>query len=414
MSEHPPSPLVSKSPPPISDVSSHASNELPTPIIDVPTDTAPAVDPADPSDSHALRRSHRVTTLPSHLYDFHCFSALASLQEPQTFREASSNPLWQQAMKEELDALHKTRTWDLVDLPSRKTAIGCKWVYKIKTRSDGIVDRYKAQLVSRGFTQEYGIDYEETFAPVARLSSVMTLISVSTTRKWPLFQMDVKNAFLNGELSEEVYMKLPSGYSHPPGFPHRVCRLLRTLYGLEQAPQAWFAKFSSTISQHGFSSCSFDIAIFLRRSDHGITILLLYVDDMIITSHMQSIQDLKHFLGRQFEMKDLGPLNYFLGLEVSSSADGYYLTQAKYTFDLISQASITDSKIVDTSIEYNCRLNSHDDKPLSDATIYKQLVGSLIYLTITRPNISYAIHVVNQFMAAPRSPHYVAVIRILR
>ena len=132
MSEKPPSPLVSKSPPPIFDVSSHAFDELPAPIIDVPTDTALVVDPVGPSDSHALRRSHRVTTLPSHLRDFHFFSALASLQEPQTFREASSNPLWQQAMKEELDALHKTGTWDLVYLPFGKISIGCKWVYRSK------------------------------------------------------------------------------------------------------------------------------------------------------------------------------------------------------------------------------------------------------------------------------------------
>ena len=126
-------------------------------------------------------------------------------------------------------------------------------------------------------------------------------------------------------------MKLPPGYSHPPGFPHRVFRLWRALYGLKQTPRAWFAKFSSTISQHGFSGSYFDIALFLRWSGHGITILLLYVDDMIITSDdMQGIQDLKHFLGRQFEMKDLSALNYFLGLEVSFSTYGYYLTQAKY------------------------------------------------------------------------------------
>ena len=136
--------------------------------------------------------------------------------------------------------------------------------------------------------------------------------------------MDVKNAFLNGEPSEEVYMKLPPGYSHPPGFPHGVCRLRRALFGLKQAPQAWFAKFNSTISQYGFLGSSFDTTLFLRRSSHGITILLLYVDDMIITGDdMQGIQDLKHFLGRQFEMKDLDPLNYFLGLKVFSYADGY-------------------------------------------------------------------------------------------
>ena len=224
---------LSESPPSIIDVPSHASNELPELIIDVPTDPALTVDFADPSDSHALRRCHRVTTLHSHLRDFHCFSALASLQEPQTFHEASSNPLWRQAMKEELDALHKIGTWDLVDLLFGNYAIGCKWVYKIKTRSDGTVDRYKARLVARGFTHEYGIDYEETFTPVAQLSSVRTLIVVSVARKWPLFQMDVKNVFLNGELSEEVYMKLPPGYSHPPGFPHIVFQLRRALYGLK-------------------------------------------------------------------------------------------------------------------------------------------------------------------------------------
>ena len=193
------------------------------------------INPAGPSDSHALRCSHRVATLPSHLRDFHCFSALASLYEPQTFHEASSYPLWQQAMKEELDALHKTRTWDLVDLPSREYAISCKWVYKIKTRLDGTIDRYKARLVARGFNQKYEIDYEETFGLVARLSSIMTLIVVFAARKWPLFQMGVKNAFLNVELLEEVYMKLPPGYSHPPGFPHRVFPLRRALYGLTKA-----------------------------------------------------------------------------------------------------------------------------------------------------------------------------------
>ena len=227
--------------------------------------------------------------------------------------------------------------------------------------------------------------------------------------------MDVKNAFLNGELIEEVYMQLPPGFSQPPGFSHKVCRLRRALYGLKKVPRAWFAKFSSTISQYGFSASSCDSALFFRRSDHGITLLLLYVDDMIITGDdVQGIRDLKHFLGQHFEMKDLGLLSYFLGLEVSSSSDGYYLTQAKYTSDLISRARITDSKIVDTPIKYNNRLNTHDGEPLPDATLYRQLVGSLVYLIVTRPDISYAVHLVSQFMAAPRSLHYAVVLRILR
>uniref|UniRef100_A0A2N9GH63 Integrase catalytic domain-containing protein n=1 Tax=Fagus sylvatica TaxID=28930 RepID=A0A2N9GH63_FAGSY len=244
---------------------------------------------------------------------------------------------------------HRTGTWDLIDLPAGKSVIGCKWVYKIKTRSDGTIDRYKACLVAKEFTQEYGIDYEETFAPVACLSSIRTLIAVSASRHWPLFQMDVKNAFLNGELTEEVYMQLPPGFSQPPGFSHKVCRLRRALYGLKQAPRAWFAKFSSTISQH---------------------------DDMIITGDdVQGIQDLKRFL-------------------------------AKYTSDLISRAGITDSKIVDTPIEYNNRLNTHDGEPLPNDTFYRQLVRSFVYLTVTRPDISYIVQIVSQFMATPRSLHY--------
>uniref|UniRef100_A0A2N9HM41 Reverse transcriptase Ty1/copia-type domain-containing protein n=1 Tax=Fagus sylvatica TaxID=28930 RepID=A0A2N9HM41_FAGSY len=418
--------LFPEIPSPSAELVNPISDESPSadPSSDVSPTTDPTFDESPLSASAANpintttpepRRFHRVSTLPSHLRDFHCFSTFATLHEPHTFRKASSDPLWQQAMKEELDALLKTGTWDLVDLPAGKSAIGCKWVYKIKTRSDGTVDRYKARLVAKGFTQEYGIDYEETFAPVARLSSVRTLIAVSASRHWQLFQIDVKNAFLNGELTEEVYMQLPPGFSQPPGFSHKVCRLRRVLYGLKQAPRAWFAKFSSTISQHGFSASSYDSALFFGRSDHGITLFLLYVDDMIITGDdVQGIQDLKRFLGQHFEMKDLGPLSYFLGLEVSSSSDGYYLTQAKYTSDLISQAGITDSKIVDTSIEYNNHLNTHDGEPLPDATLYRQLVGSLVYLTVTRPDISYAVHIVSQFMAAPRSLHYAAVLRILR
>ena len=152
-------------------------------------------------------------------------------------------------MKEELDALSKNHTWDLVTLPPGKSVVGCKWIYKIKTRSDGSIERYKARLVVKGFTQEYGIDYEETFAPVARISSVRALLAVAAASKWDLFQMDVKNAFLNGDLSEEVYMQpLPGLFVES----NKIFHLRRAFYGLKQAPRAWFTKFSSTISRLGF------------------------------------------------------------------------------------------------------------------------------------------------------------------
>uniref|UniRef100_A0A2N9IS94 Integrase catalytic domain-containing protein n=1 Tax=Fagus sylvatica TaxID=28930 RepID=A0A2N9IS94_FAGSY len=316
----------------------HSSSESPAP--------APS---KDPTPATTLRRSSRVTSLPSHLRDFHCYTTLTTLHEPHSYHEASSNPLWQAAMIEELDALSRNRTWDLVDMPPDKSMVGC-------------------------FTQEYGIDYEETFAPVARLSSVCTLLVVAASRQWKLFQMDVKNAFLNGDLSEEAYMQPPLGLSHPLD---KVCQLRRALY--------------------------------------GTILLLLYVDDMIITGDdISGIQELKDFLSQNFEMKDLGHLSYFLGLEITSFDDGFYLTQAKYTSDLLSRAGLTDQKIVDTPIELNACLTPSSGELLSDPTLYRQLVGSLVYLIVTRPDMSYAVHQVSQFMSAPRSTHYAVVLRILR
>uniref|UniRef100_A0A2N9F074 Reverse transcriptase Ty1/copia-type domain-containing protein n=1 Tax=Fagus sylvatica TaxID=28930 RepID=A0A2N9F074_FAGSY len=353
------------------------------------SDPAPSAPSESPTD---IRRSTRVRAPPSHLSDYHCYFALATLHEPHTYREASTNPLWQQAMVDELDALHKTHTWDMTTLPPGKSAVGCKWVYKIKTQADGSVERYKACLVARGFTQEYGIDYEETFAPFARLTSIRSLLAVATVCHWPLFQMDVKNAFLNGDLLEEVYMQPPPGYHDSQNL---VCRLRHALYGLKQAPRAWFAKFSSVVAQQGFTPSSYDSALFIRHTSTGI-------------------HDLQKFLSQHFEMKDLGTLSYFLGLKVTSSSDGYYLSQAKYASDLLSKAGLTDSKTVSTPLELNVKLNTTDGEPLSDATLYRQLVGSLIYLTVTRPDLAYVVHLVSQFMSAPRSTHYAAVLRILR
>ena len=197
-------------------------------------------------------------------------------------------------MNEELDAFYKNNTWDMVDLPSGQSVVGCRWVYKIKTKADGSVERYKARLVAKGFTQEYSIDYEETFAPVARLTSVRCLIAVAAIHHWPLYQMDVKNVFLNGDLHEEVYIQPPPGYPH---LGRQVCRLRRALYGLKQAPRAWFEKFSLVVAQQGFTSSPHDTALFVRRSSTGITLIFLYVDDMIITrDDFASIRSLQHSL----------------------------------------------------------------------------------------------------------------------
>ena len=210
--------------------------------------------------------------------------------------------------------------------------------------------------------------------------------------------MDVKNAFLNGDLSEEVYMQPPPGLSVES---NKICHLRRALYGLKQAPRVWFAKFSSTISRLGYMASHYDSALFLRRTDKGTILLLLYMDDMIITGDdFSGIQELKDFLSQQFETKDLGHLSYFLGFEVTYSTDGLYITQAKYGFELLSRVGLTDSKTVDIPVEFNVHLTLTGGKPLSNPSLYRHLVGSLVYLTVTRPDISYIVHQMSQYLSA--------------
>ncbi|GMP70396.1 hypothetical protein CsSME_00029266 [Camellia sinensis var. sinensis] len=230
---------------------------------------------------------------------------------------------------------------------------------------------------------EYGIDYEETFAPVAKMTTVRTLISVAAVRSWPLYQMDVKNAFLNGTLTEEVYMRPPPGLHHSSG---------------QQSPRAWYDRFQTAVTELGFHPSASDSALFLRHTSAGFVALLLYVDDMIITgSDSSAISEVKQHLFRTFEMKDLGPLRYFLGIEVASSPKGYFLSQAKYANEVIHRARLTDTKLSDTPIELNVKLNTTDGVPLDDPTLYRELVGCLVYLTVTRPDLTYAVHVISQF-----------------
>ena len=202
--------------------------------------------------------------------------------------------------------------------------------------------------------------------------------------------MDVKNAFLNGNLSEEVYMQPPPDLSVES---NKICHLRRAFYSLKQALRAWFSKFNSTISRLGYMASHYDSALFLRRTNKGTILLILYIDDMIITGDdLSGIQELNDFLSQQFEMKDLGHLNYFLGLEITHSIDGLYITQAKYASELLSRAKLTDSKTVDTPVELNAHLTATREKPLSNPSLYRRLVDSLVYLTVTRPEISCAVH----------------------
>ena len=286
---------------------------------------------------------------------------LSSCHIPSSVEEALSDPEWTQAMQEELEALKKNNTWKLVPLPEGKKIVGCKWVFSIKYKADGSIDRYKARLVAKGFTQTYGIDYSETFSPVAKLNTVRVLLSLAANLDWPLHQLDMKNAFLHGNLDEEVYMDIPPGYTGSSG-NKIVCKLERALYGLKQSPRAWFGRLSSAMRKYGYRQSNSDHTLFLKHRQSKVTALIVYVDDMIITGDdADEISRLQEQLSTEFEMKNLGGLKYFLGIEVARSRKGIFLSQQKYVLDLLTEVGLLECKPVDTPIVQNHRLGEYSD-----------------------------------------------------
>lgn len=278
-------------------------------------------------------------------------------------------------MRSELQALHDNGTCNLTSLPAGKKLIDYCWVYKIKHCSDGSVERYKARLVAKGFTQMEGVDYQETFSPTAKMITVRCLIALAAARRWPLFQLDVNNAFLHRDLEEEIYMIPPPGLRRQ-GEEHLVCRLHKSLYGLKQASRQWFAKFSVTIQSAGYIQSKADYSFFTRRQGKSFTALLIYVDDILITGNdSASISALKKFLNSQFRIKDLGDLKYFLGIEVSTSAHGIFISQRKYVLEIIKDAGLLGAAPVDTPMERGLKLCNRSDL-LKDPSRYRRLVGT--------------------------------------
>jgi len=342
-------------------------------------------------------------------------AAADSVRLPTSTAEALLDPRWVQAMEEEMSALRRTGTWSLVPLPPGKRPVGCKWVYTVKYSADGSIDRYKARLVAKGFTQAPD-EFGATFAPVAKLTCVRLLLSLAASHDWPLYQLDVKNAFLHGDLLEEVYLAPPPGFALKGEYSGRVCRLHKSLYGLKQSPRAWFARFSSVILQSGFTQCRSDHTCFIRATPAGRrTIVLVYVDDIIITGDDPSgISGVKATLSSAFEVKDLGHLRYFLGIEVARSRKGISISQRKYTLDLLRDTGLLGCRPASTPMDINHRLHADAGDPLPDPSQYQRLVGRLIYLTNTRPDISFSVSVLSQFMHSPRTSHLEATRRVLR
>jgi hypothetical protein len=304
-------------------------------------------------------------------------TSLQSIAIPRDWKEAQNDPNWHEAMLEELRALEKNRTWDFVKLPEGKKAVSCKWVFTVKQNLEGKMEWYKVRLVARGYSQTYGIDYDETFTLVAKMSTVKTLISCAANFGWPLHQLDVKNTFLHGDLQEEVYMEIPHGLSKPD-IVGKVCRLKKSLYGLKQSPRAWFDRFRRALCSMGYKQCNGDHTVFYKHSGHCITVLSVYVDDIIITGDdEQGIKYLKENLSKEFEVKDLGGLKYFIGIEVARSPQGIVLSQRKYALDLLNETGMLGCRPASTPIDSNKKLCAGSGDHVNKES-YQRLVGRLI------------------------------------
>ncbi|KAL4292078.1 hypothetical protein GQ457_14G019000 [Hibiscus cannabinus] len=334
------------------------------------------------------------------------------LSEPKSYKQAALSSSWQKAIEEELIALDRNKTWEIVSLPPGKQAIGCKWVYKTKLKSDGTLERYKARLVAKGYTQQPGIDYFDTFSPVAKITTIRTLLTVAATNNWFLEQLDVNNAFLHGFLNEEVYMLLPPGVSS--SIPNAVCKLNKSLYDLKQASRQWNERLTSALSQQSFRQAKSDASLFTKGEGSDFIALLIYVDDVVIVSpNSTEISLIKQFLHDSFKIKDLGKLKFFLGFEVARSPKGINFCQRKYTLDLLKDSGFLESKPVSTPILPSHKLSRQKGVLLEDPTSYRKLIGKLIYLINTRPDIAFAVQYLSQFLSAPTDFHLTVVHRIL-
>lgn len=348
--------------------------------------------------------------------------------EPSTFHEAIKSTdvsMWMTAMQEEIEALHKNNTWDLVPLPQGRKAIGNKWVYKIKRDGNDQVERYRARLVVKGYAQKEGIDFNEIFSPVVRLTTIRVVLAMCAIFDLHLEQLDVKTAFLHGELEEEIYMLQPEGFAET-GKENLVCRLNKSLYGLKQAPRYWYKRFDSFIISLGYNRLSSDHCTYYKRFEENdvFIILLLYVDDMLVIGpNKDRVQELKAQLAREFDMKDLGPANKILGMQIhrDRSKRKIWLSQKNYLKKILRRFNMQDCKPISTPLPVNFKLSS-SMSPSNEAermemsrVPYASAVGSLMFAMIcTRPDIAQAVGAASRYMSNPGREHWNTIKRILR
>lgn len=301
----------------------------------------------------------------------------------------------------------------IVELPLGERPISSKWVYRIKFKADGTIDKFKVCFVARGFDQVKGKDYKHTFSPVAKLPTVRVLMALAATKGWPLHQLDINNAFLHGYIDEEVYILPPEGYANCP--PSKVCKLKRSLYGLKQASRQWNTEFTKFLIQLGFVQSKRNYSLFTKRNKGRFIAALVYVDDVLITGDdAPGISALKQVLNEAFTIKDLGLARYFLGLEICRSDKGIIISQRKYIMDILANMGLTACNPTSFPPPTNLRLSTDQGSVLPNPESYKRLIGRLLYLHLSRHDVSYAIQHLSQFGTQPRMPDTEAAIHVMK
>jgi hypothetical protein len=379
----------------------------------------------EPPLEHPTRRSTR-KRYPSFKLRTALSARVQDLMEPSSYKDAMKSQYsvqWKAATKEELDALDRNRTWDLVDkdslLRSGKRLIGCKWVYKLKRNASGS-KRFKARLVIKGYEQEYGIDYQETFAPVAKFVSIRILFALAAQFDWEIDQLDVITAFLNPSLDEEVYMELPEGINiaSASGGIQLVCKLRKALYGLKQAPRAWYIDIDTYLVN--------DLSLTRSQEDPNLyfslqanIILLLWVDDILLFSpDRTAIQTMKNHLTSKYRMQDLGPVHQFLGIQVVRDRPNktLHLHQKPYIESILKQFGMEHCNGVSTPLEPNIQLFANEcTASPTNQLAYQHAIGRIAYLMLaTRPDLAFSISALSSYCSNPSPWHSIAVLRMLR
>ncbi|GJY50137.1 putative ribonuclease H-like domain-containing protein [Tanacetum coccineum] len=309
---------------------------------------------------------------------------------------------------------HAMKVWTLVNLPNGKRAIGTKWVFRNKKDERGIVVRNKARLVAQGYTQEEGIDYDEVFAPVARIEAIRLFLAYASFMGFIMYQMDVKSAFLYGTIEEEVYVCQPPGFEDPQ-FPDKVYKVEKALYGLHQAPRAWYETLSTYLIENGFRRGTIDKTLFIKKDKGDILLVQVYVDDIIFRSTKKSLCDeFEGLMHKRFQMSSIGELTFFLGLQVQQNKDEIFISQDKYVADILKIFYFATVKTASTPMEPNKALVKDEEVDSVDVLLYRSMIGSLMYLTASSPDIMFAVCACAMFQVTPKTSHLHAVMRIFR